>query len=121
MPRILIVEDDPRQRKYLDVFWRKDGYCPEWASSAEEAKILIQKNLYNYIISDVTMPIETGSDLAKWVKDNYPEIPIFLTSAVPEIQTNAAIYENHYCDRFIEKPLYPYKFEEAIGFKRGAA
>ena len=120
MPRILIVEDDTKTRKYTDIFWQRDGYKPDWAISAEDAKQKIKYGNYDYVISDVNMPIETGSDLAKYLRKEYPEILVYLTSAVPEIQTYASVYEKNCCDGFIEKPLYPFKFEEKAGIKARA-
>jgi DNA-binding NtrC family response regulator len=116
--QILIVEDDHSTRKYTNLFWERDGYNPDWAISAAEAKEKIKNKKYDYVISDVSMPIESGSDLAKWIHDNYPSLPVLLTSAVPEIQTMAYLYEKNADVKFIEKPLYPYKFEEAVGIKR---
>lgn len=118
MPQILIVEDDELTRKYIDVFWQREGYRPDWANSVSEAKQKIKLGNYDYLISDVNMPFESGSDLAKYVRKNHPNISIYLTSAVPEIQTCADIYENNCCDGFIEKPLYPFKFEEKAGIER---
>jgi DNA-binding NtrC family response regulator len=113
-PSILIVEDDEKTRKYTDIFWQRDGYNPDWAVSVADAKEKIKLKPYDYVISDVNMPIESGSDLARYLRKEYPEIMVYLTSAAPEIQTNAAIYEKNCCDGFIEKPLYPFKFEELI-------
>jgi two-component system phosphate regulon response regulator OmpR len=121
MPRILIVEDDSKTRKYTQVFFEREGYKPDWAVSVADAKQKIKLNKYDYIISDVNMPIESGSDLARYLRNSYPEIMVYLTSAVPEIQTNADIYEKNCCDGFIEKPLYPFKFEEKAGLKRKAS
>ena len=117
-PQVLIVEDDDLTRKYINVFWQREGYNPDWASNVTEAKSKIQNKRYDYVISDVNMPMESGSDLAKFVREKYPEILVYLTSAVPEIQTCADIYENNCCDGFIEKPLYPFKFEEKAGIVR---
>ena len=72
MPRILIVEDDEKTRKYTDIFWQRDGYNPDWAVSVADAKEKIKLKPYDYVISDVNMPIESGSDLARYLRKEYP-------------------------------------------------
>jgi DNA-binding response OmpR family regulator len=114
--QILLVDDDKMIHKYTNIYWLKEGIMPDWASSAEEAKRMIKAKEYDYIISDVSMPIETGSDLGKWVRAYYPDTAFFLASAVPEIIDLQNDYEEIYCDAFIVKPVTPAKFQKAVDF-----
>lgn len=116
-PEILIVEDNELDRKYCQVFWQRAGYNPDFAKSVDEAIKKLKEKIYNYVISDVQMPEHDGLYMAKHMKDNYPEIPFFFTSAVPDVKASKELFEELYCDKLIPKPLYPEKFEEAIGLK----
>jgi DNA-binding NtrC family response regulator len=114
MLRLLLVDDDMMAHKYINEFFMAEGVKPDWASSVEEAKQKLAQHSYDCVVSDINMPVETGSELAVWVKKYYPRTKMFLCSGVPELQTQKGVYDKLYCDGFIEKPVYPYKLWEKL-------
>jgi PAS domain S-box-containing protein len=83
---ILVVED---QAAVLDVTVRRLaqlGYAVEKADSARGAIEILQAGVtVDLVFSDVVMPGEmTGFDLAAWVEENRPDLPVLLTSGFAE-------------------------------------
>jgi CheY-like chemotaxis protein len=83
-PAILIVEDEVLIRMSLGLHLEECGFAVLEASNAAEAVQIIKSPplKIDLVFSDVRMPGEMdGAGLAKWVKANFPYLPIFLASA----------------------------------------
>jgi diguanylate cyclase (GGDEF)-like protein/PAS domain S-box-containing protein len=83
VPRILIVDDEERNRKLLEVLLRADGYRTEHAANAEEALIAIAQATPDLILLDVMMPGMNGYELAAILKADPVtlNVPIIMLTA----------------------------------------
>jgi CheY-like chemotaxis protein len=104
-PTILIVDDEALIRVALSDFLQECGFKILEAASAAEAVETIKLGIIkiDLVFSDVRMPGEMdGIGLAKWVRENYSEIPVFLASGDVG-KTNAA---HRLCagEQFFAKP-----------------
>jgi len=108
---LLIVEDDLSTRKWEEVYFNESDFTFAFASTAKEALEKLEKKNYDYVITDVMLPITTGLDLAHLVAEGHPQTKVILCSAISEFDA----YKN-YPDTigYIEKPIYPYKVLELI-------
>src|SRR5580698_7175346 len=81
--RILIVDDEERNRKLLQVLLRADGYHTEQAANAEEALAAIAQSTPDLILLDVMMPGMNGYELAAILKADpiTLNIPIIMLTA----------------------------------------
>lgn len=80
--RILFVDDEPDLCEAASRMINRLGYVPVTFNSSEEAWKAIQTGPddYDLIVSDLTMPVLTGPDLARNVLELRPQFPIILTS-----------------------------------------
>ncbi len=79
---VLIVEDEARVRKVTLRNFKNLGYKTLEAENADMARAIIESGTHiDLLFSDVLMPGEMdGHMLAKWTKENHPEIKIILAS-----------------------------------------
>lgn len=103
---ILIVDDDERNRKLLDVFARADGHQTISAKDGEEALLLAASHTPNLILLDLMMPGMDGFDLVRRLKDNpaTQSIPLMIVSALDDVASGQRIAASG-ADDFIRKPV----------------
>ena len=85
--RILLVDDDDMVRESLLACLSVLGYAVYEASSASEAKNILCENagLIDLVITDVSMPDETGIEFARWLDFEHPDLQvIFMTGDAGE-------------------------------------
>ena len=78
---VLYVEDNPDERKLVTDIIRRRVHRVIEATNGSEALLLVKREQPDIIISDVMMPVMTGIELLKEVKQCYPEIEVILASA----------------------------------------
>lgn len=86
--RILVVEDNPQVGEFAAQLLGDLGYTTTWASDADSALELIkvQRGAFDLVFSDVIMPGElSGVDLAVMIKDQWPELPVVLTTGYSDV------------------------------------
>lgn len=81
MKRILLVDDDFHLRRSLEAGLQSLGYAVTAAEDAIEAMQLIEKNVYDVVVTDVLMPGPSGFDLAEQVHAIKPKLPVILMTA----------------------------------------
>ena len=82
---ILVVEDDAGLREALIDTLQLSGFDTVEASSAEEAVMLLKKQTFSIVVSDVQMGAMSGLDLLKTIKLNYPDLPVLMMTAYATI------------------------------------
>ena len=79
--RILVVDDQPDIAALLRVWLEQDGHSTVLASCAEDALVLLSSNVFQIMLSDITMPGELdGIQLAHRAQATYPKLRILLMS-----------------------------------------
>ncbi|MBA4419267.1 MAG: DNA-binding response regulator [Syntrophus sp. (in: bacteria)] len=88
MIKILIVDDHPIVRRGLKQILsdEPDMAIPGEAQNASEALNLAQKESWDIVILDITMPGKSGLDVLKELRQNYPKMPVLVLSIHPEDQ-----------------------------------
>jgi len=102
---ILIVDDNPDMISFIKNCLQND-YSPYTALNTDEAFVLLEKNSYDLIITDIMMPGTDGISFTKILKENinYSHIPVILLSAKTDISTKVEGLRSG-ADVFIEKPF----------------
>lgn len=108
MPRILLVDDEPRVIEGLKLSLRKQDYLVLSATSGEEALTLLEKEPeFDVIISDERMLGMRGTELLKICYQKWPNTArIVLTGQADTDSAVRAINESRVF-RFLKKPCSP--------------
>jgi DNA-binding response OmpR family regulator len=83
----LVVEDDVLIRLSVGEFLRHANYRVLEASNADEARAILEsREPVELVFTDVDMPGEmNGFELAQWVRRQYPDVGVLLTSGVENL------------------------------------
>jgi putative two-component system response regulator len=82
--RILVVDDDEAVRDVLVAMLSEAGYEVHGVGSAREARYALENDEIPLLLSDVSMPGETGLDLIRFALCEHPETATLLISALED-------------------------------------
>lgn len=102
--RILLAEDDPNLGTFLRSYLTSKGFPCFLATDGEKAYQYFLSGNYNFIITDIMMPVMDGITLAKDIRKKNTKIPIlFLTAKTLEADRLKGFQVG--CDDYIAKPF----------------
>ena len=81
MEKILVVDDEQSLREVLSIMLKRAGYTVTSAADGEEAVELLQKEIYDLVITDLRMPKIDGMEVLKAVKSAAPETVVLIITA----------------------------------------
>ena len=111
---ILVVDDDPIVCGSLTELLRFEGYDVETASDGEEALALLEKDSFNLIITDVSMPGLSGFDVLKRVKQDHPLTEIILSTAYGTVESAVEAIKLG-ASNYLTKPLVDEEIKMMVG------
>ena len=79
-PCILIVDDERATALVLETYLTGSGFEVLSAADADEALSTLAKRTVQAVVSDYNMPRTNGLELAALIKQQYPQIPVFIVS-----------------------------------------
>jgi DNA-binding response OmpR family regulator len=79
--RVLIVDDEENQVRALTIGLRLEGFEVGVARDAESALHVLRIEPADIAVLDLMMPGTNGMELARRIRDLYPEVRVVLTSA----------------------------------------
>lgn len=103
--RVLIVDDEPKIRKLISDFLKKDGYLTEEAINGEDAMDKWKHQTYDVILLDVMMPKMNGWEVCKEIRKT-SKIPIIMLTAKSEEDDELMGFKLG-VDDYITKPFSP--------------
>jgi CheY-like chemotaxis protein len=80
---ILVVEDDPIQRRQIARALASSGYPVAMAADGEEAIDILAEEEVAIVLTDRRMPRMDGMELLGQIREKYPRIPVGLITAYP--------------------------------------
>src|SRR5918992_4510639 len=106
MYSVLIVEDHDRLREQLGQFYEQEGYKVTTAACGEEGLQKLAQEKFALVVSDVKMPGIDGFQLARHVRERYPDTDVILTTAFGNIKQPVEAMKIGASD-YIKKPFQP--------------
>ena len=113
---VLVVDDHPDMRVLCRRILQRYGYDVLGAGNAAEADAIVaaRDGALGAVISDVHMPGELGTSLARRLRRRYPELGILLVSAGPPDADLAELVSNDPRMAFMLKPINTQDFALAV-------
>ncbi|RKY51840.1 MAG: hypothetical protein DRP89_08665 [Candidatus Neomarinimicrobiota bacterium] len=105
---ILIIDDEQLIVDQLSLFLGKFGYNITGLSDSEEALKYIKENDYDIVLTDLKMPVVSGMDIIKAVKEKNSETELVIMTAFATVDSAIEALQYGVYD-YIQKP---FKFKE---------
>ncbi len=105
-PRILVVDDERRNRELIEVMLAGEGFTIQEAPSGEAALLLVDQQLPDLILLDIMMPGMDGTEFVTRMKGRLStkNIPIIMVSALDNRDTRMLAL-NAGAEDFLTKPV----------------
>lgn len=81
MEKILVVDDEQGLRDVLSIMLKRAGYAVTIAMDGEEAIELLNKEIFDLVITDLKMPKVDGMEVLRAVKSTSPETVVLIITA----------------------------------------
>ncbi len=121
MFRILLADDEPRMRKLVSDFLKRDGYEIVEAADGNEAAAVFDSQAIDLAILDVMMPGLDGWSVLRHIKARRADVPVLMLTARAEDADQVLSFELG-ADDYVSKPFSPMVLAARVGaiFKRTA-
>ncbi len=87
MPGILIVEDEAKMQRLLQLSLSDEGYSVQTASDAESGLRLLRQSKFDLVITDLKLPGMDGLEFLQAVKRTDGQVPVVLMTAFGTVET----------------------------------
>jgi DNA-binding NtrC family response regulator len=112
MADVLVVDDDDVIRETLLELLEGNYQCQE-ASTAEEALRKLQAQSFDVVLTDISMPGLSGSELLQRTRELYPDTPVIIMSGLSD-QEQAHSLINRGAFDYLLKPFRLEVVEESV-------
>lgn len=102
--KVLVVDDDPDTRAWLERMLQLEGHRVISAGSACEARDCLRREPADLMLTDVWMPGEGGISLLRSIGAEVPELPVVLMTADATRDAVDAAFE-HRAFHLLRKPI----------------
>jgi CheY-like chemotaxis protein len=111
--RVLFVDDEPLIARLGEQFLRKLGYDTVVQTDPMKALDIFLNSQFDLVITDLSMPLLSGLELGKRLREKCPEQRIILTTAYHSMLEGKDVRELGFCD-FLPKPYNLLTLQDSI-------
>jgi two-component system, NtrC family, response regulator AtoC len=112
---ILIVDDEPGMRRYLQTVLELDAYRVSTASNGEEAIEKVQREQPDVVLLDVVMPGADGLETLKRIRETRPTTKVVMLSCVRDTRKVAMAMRLGAHD-YLSKPVQKEEMDDVLRF-----
>jgi DNA-binding NtrC family response regulator len=109
---LLVVDDDQHVRDLLYDLFADEHRC-HTTDSAEKALVLIDREFYDVVLTDISMPGLSGLELLGLVRQRYPETPVIIISGITDQEHARGLMKLGAFD-YLLKPFSLERVEESV-------
>lgn len=88
--RILVVDNEPKMRRILELSLKNLGHEVEQAGDGREALAAIERGAFDLVLSDLRMPNMDGIALLEALRERGEDVPVIVLTAYGTIETAVA-------------------------------
>jgi len=103
-PTILVVEDEPKMRRLLELQLADEGFDARTAADAESALQLLNKEKFDLIVTDFKLPGMNGLEFLQAAKRTNADVPVVVMTAHGTIESAVEAMKNGASD-YVLKPF----------------
>jgi len=103
---ILIIDDEASLRQTMARILQRAGYEVTTAATGTEGLTLVSEHPFDLLYLDIRMPDVSGLELLKTVHAKFPELPVILFTAQPDLNSAVEALRRGATD-YLLKPLKP--------------
>lgn len=104
--RILIVDDDPTVRQFVDLILTQHGYHISWAATPDTALQLVSRENFALVLLDIRMPGMSGLDILRLMRARQNRSKILMMTAERDPSTIMQAIEQG-ASGYLVKPFKP--------------
>ena len=108
---ILVVDDEADLRQTLARIFQRAGFEITTSASGQEALALLSQQTFDLVYLDIRMPDMSGLEVLKAIHARFPELPVVLFTAQPDLSSALEALRQGATD-YLLKPLQPQKMIE---------
>ena len=83
--RILVVDDEPHVRTMIGSTLERHGYDVQLASSGREGLEILERNVFDLVLTDIIMQDGNGITLLDRIHGQQPQLPVVMVTAIHDI------------------------------------
>ncbi len=103
---ILIVDDETTLRHTLTRVLQRANFKATAVASGQEALTLLSQQSFDLVYLDIRMPDMSGMEALKIIHERFPELPVILFTAQPDLNSALGALRHGAVD-YLLKPLQP--------------
>lgn len=111
--RVLVIDDEPLMREYVEEALQRAGYAVESASSGADGVARFEKRPADVVVTDLKMAGMTGLDVVRAVRKQAEDTQVIVMTAYGTIETAVDALKSGAAD-YILKPFTPDAIEIAV-------
>src|SRR5271165_2803861 len=112
---ILIVDDEPGMRRYLQTVLELDSYRVSTAADGDEALVKVQRDQPDVVLLDMVMPGPDGLETLKRIRESRPTTKVVMLSCVRDTRKVAMAMRLGAHD-YLSKPVKKEEMDDVLRF-----
>jgi DNA-binding NtrC family response regulator len=84
--KILVVDDELQIQLLLQTFLTSLGYTVRVAEDGEQALQMLQREVFNGVLTDLKMAKLGGMEFLRIIKLSYPTLPVIMITGYPSVE-----------------------------------
>ena len=101
---VLIVEDDLELTQFIQKGLQSEGATVAVAFDGVIGRSMVNENKFDVVVLDVNLPGLNGYDLCRFIKQNWPAVPVIMLTALGSLDNKVLGFEAG-ADDYLAKPF----------------